>query len=565
MNIDDNKKKFLLATLNSSLPEKVQKASNQLSIVSSLTSQLMKQDDKAAWFKLLLRMNGDDAIKLLSAQAEISLELLKSLKPVWDFNYLSCNQSLPWSLEIIERFAIQWDWEWLLNNPSISDLVFDGLGRSFILQKSAEFSALDEQRTDFSDESNAILLGISTPCSIKQYQINNENLNWHELIVSKRLPALVFDESDIEELITKITKKGAAQGNPNFQYILGWMHYYGKGGISKNEMLSALFYEQAATQGHSLAQFQVASMYDDSDGVQQDSSRATEFYEMAVEQGHVKAMCNLGLKYKEYGGVEQDYVRAVEFYEMAESYWQTDVRNINCAMVEGIARSMLHLADMFEESRGVIKDDNRIRNLRERALQLLEQESTQWEADSKCIILLAGMYVVDKGVKPDYARAVELFQLAVDQDDADAQLILGNMFKTGMGVEKDYARAVELFQLAVDQGEASAQCNLAIMYKTGGGVEQNYARAIELFQLAADQGLATAQCILANMYEEGIGVEQDYARAVELYQLGVDQDDANAQLGLAVMYFEGKGVEQDNARAEELWGLYQLDIKQGEL
>ena len=372
----------------------------------------MEQDDKDAWFNLLLRMNGDDAIKLLSAQAKISLDLLKSFKPVWDFNYLSCNQSLPWSLGIIERFAIQWDWEWLLNNPSISDSVFDGLGRSFILQKSVGFSALDELLLKFSDKSNAMLLEASTPWSIKQYQINNENLNWHELIVSKRLPALVFDEAAIEELITKITQKGAAQGNPNFQYILGWMHGYGKGGVSKNEMLSALFYEQAATQGHSLAQYQVALMY--ADGVRQDHSRATEFYEMAVEQGHTQAMCNLGLRYAAGKFVEKDNARAVELYEMAESYWQSDVRNINCTMVEGIAKSMLHLANIFEINRGVVKDDNRIRNLRERALQLLEQESTQWEADSGCILKLGFMYSIGDGVKEDNARAKELLDRITD-------------------------------------------------------------------------------------------------------------------------------------------------------
>ena len=61
------------------------------------------------------------------------------------------------------------------------------------------------------------------------------------------------------------------------------------------------------------------------------------------------------------------------------------------------------------------------------------------------------------------AKAVELFQKAADQGNADAQNNLGVMYYSGEGVPSDTAKAAEWFKKAAAQGNADAQANLDAM------------------------------------------------------------------------------------------------------
>ena len=62
---------------------------------------------------------------------------------------------------------------------------------------------------------------------------------------------------------------------------------------------------------------------------------------------------------------------------------------------------------------------------------------------------------------------------------------LAKKYYSGDGVEKSYEKAIELWQKATEQGDAEAQNNLGVCYKYGYGVEQSYEKAIELFAKAA--------------------------------------------------------------------------------
>ena len=161
----------------------------------------------------------------------------------------------------------------------------------------------------------------------------------------------------------------------------------------------------------------------------------------------------------------------------------------------------------------------------------------------------------------NYEKAVEYYQLAADQNNADAQLWLGYCYDHGYGVTQDYEKAVEYYQLAADQGNASAQNNLGYCYYYGYGVAQDYGKAVEYFQMAADQGNVSAQNSLGNCYKNGYGVTQDYVKAVEYYQLASDQGDASAQNNLGYCYDYGYGVTQDYKKAVEY---YQLAADQGD-
>ena len=86
------------------------------------------------------------------------------------------------------------------------------------------------------------------------------------------------------------------------------------------------------------------------------------------------------------------------------------------------------------------------------------------------------------------ARAVELYALAAEQEDAQAQCALGNLYFTGNGVEQDRARAAELYTRAAEQGDVQALSCLAECYEAGCGVPCDLDRAIALYDQAAALG-----------------------------------------------------------------------------
>ena len=86
---------------------------------------------------------------------------------------------------------------------------------------------------------------------------------------------------------------------------------------------------------------------------------------------------------------------------------------------------------------------------------------------------------------PDFK---ETFQVA-KQGNAKAQYNLGGMYYNGKGVRKDYAQAVQWYRKAAEQGLAEAQFNLGLMYYNGQGVRQNLVIAKEWYGKACDNGL----------------------------------------------------------------------------
>ena len=100
------------------------------------------------------------------------------------------------------------------------------------------------------------------------------------------------------------------------------------------------------------------------------------------------------------------------------------------------------------------------------------------------------------GVEDDEQTAVERYQKAAEQGDADAQHSLGWCYSSGTGVEKDEQKAVEWYQKAAKQGYAQAQYNLGVCYQHGSGVKKDEQKAFEWYQKAAEEGYIKAQNLI---------------------------------------------------------------------
>ena len=85
--------------------QEVQRASRQLALAGQVGKQLVLNDERRRWVALLSRIKPENAVKFLSIRMPLSLDLLERYKDKWEWFFLPSNESLPWSLELIERFA----------------------------------------------------------------------------------------------------------------------------------------------------------------------------------------------------------------------------------------------------------------------------------------------------------------------------------------------------------------------------------------------------------------------------------------------------------------------------
>ena len=77
------------------------------------------------------------------------------------------------------------------------------------------------------------------------------------------------------------------------------------------------WYEKAAAQGNTGAQYNLGVLYDEGKGVTQDYGQARAWYEKAAALDFAPAQYNLGVLYNKGKGVTQDYGQARAWFEKA--------------------------------------------------------------------------------------------------------------------------------------------------------------------------------------------------------------------------------------------------------
>jgi TPR repeat protein len=114
----------------------------------------------------------------------------------------------------------------------------------------------------------------------------------------------------VEDWYEKTEK--AAQGNAKKDAQLADEHY------ERKEFKKAFeLFKQAAEADDAYAQYSLAYLYANGEGIKKDHVQAAHWYTKAAEQGYAKAQRNLGFCYVEGEGVSQDYKKAVHWYSKA--------------------------------------------------------------------------------------------------------------------------------------------------------------------------------------------------------------------------------------------------------
>ena len=209
-------------------------------------------------------------------------------------------------------------------------------------------------------------------------------------------------------------QKAAEQGHSDAQFWLG-VSYYRNEGVPWDENKAVYWWQKSAEQGHSDAQFWLGLSYYKNEGVPWDENKAVYWWQKSAEQGNALAQFNLGDIYSNGRQIPHDYKKAVYWYQKSAE--------------QGNAEAQFNLGDIYSNGNALA--------------QYVLGESYSKHTDG-----LSG-----KEIPPqDYKKAFHWYQKAAEQGYADAQVSLGCMYDSGQGVPQDKQKAFVWFSLARAQG-----------------------------------------------------------------------------------------------------------------
>jgi TPR repeat protein len=202
----------------------------------------------------------------------------------------------------------------------------------------------------------------------------------------------------------------------------------------KDYQLALMWLTPLADKGHTKARYYLGWMYQNGLGVAIDYPKAAYWYRLAAEQNDSSSQAELGYLYQMGLGVAPDDNLAVQWYAKSAK--------------AGDQQGQMHLATMYRDGRGVARNFKEA----ERWFSMAADQGSAWAQMSLGLLYTHG----GDGLPQDYARAVDLFRKAADQNDPDALYNLGWAYESGLGVPQDRQQAIEWYNKAAAKGRLHA-------------------------------------------------------------------------------------------------------------
>ena len=149
---------------------------------------------------------------------------------------------------------------------------------------------------------------------------------------------------------------------------------------------------------------------------------------------------------------------------------------------------------------------------------------------------MAVYYQLENSYPHDLNKAIDYFNLAVEQNFILAMILLGKLYSDGKSGVQNYGKAKELFETAIELGSISAISLLANLYCYGKGVPKDFKKAKELTQMAVDKGDVNALVVLGLMWQEGTGGEKDIKEARKLFEAALEKNHPTALNRILILY-----------------------------
>ncbi|OHT12254.1 hypothetical protein TRFO_18063 [Tritrichomonas foetus] len=398
-------------------------------------------------------------------------------------------------------------------------------------------------------------------------------INYFQL-ASKKLPAAMYNYGlEFER------KKQTAQANKMIKqaadnkYAPAAEHYaqmmYANDEISE----AAKYYQIAADAGIANAQFEIANMLIDGNGITQDVSKAKKYLKKAAEQNHHNA-AYLYAKYLEEShkwkesakyyklAADNGNVNAIEFYAKMQLSGKCGKKNIeealkyyklgseknseNCKVQYAVlTHDKEFLKKIAEKNSDAMYEYALMIDNNEESLKYLKEAARNSNVDAN--YELGRIYkFAEKGVKRNIAESNHYFKTAADLGSPKAQAEMGFIFYNGsVFCNKDPQTAAKYFKLAADNGNDIGQLNYALML-----LNREYTFFDELEETSPSYSSQNSQNSQANNEIDSSQYDLNASRAVKYLQMAADQHMPQAQYHLAKQLMCGEGISVDMNKAE---------------
>ncbi len=349
-------------------------------------------------------------------------------------------------------------------------------------------------------------------------------------------------------------KKAAENGLPEAEYNQGLVYENGGYGIPAAPQLAIMHYKVAADLKHPGALYNLGRLYSAGIAVPQDLKVAGDYFYQAAALGLPEANYALAVWYMNTRPAEKE--QDPEMNKMILSYIDAAIKdNVPEAFtLKGIAyeKGWLGLTQNIDKAIELYNQGNytgdqsaqgrvAILLIKDKKYDLaLSQLSSAVndEHNSTAMCLLGDMYLNGTGVPADANKATQYYQNAADMNNPCGLFRLGLHYYEQQ--TPDYKKAFEYFNRALETGNADAETYLGVMYASGLGVPESHSRALKYFNSAALSGSHVAENELGRIYLNGIGTKQDYDLAMKYFSSAAEADypPAIANLETAASWYQ---------------------------
>jgi uncharacterized protein len=138
-------------------------------------------------------------------------------------------------------------------------------------------------------------------------------------------------------------------------------------------------------------------------------------------------------------------------------------------------------------------------------------------------------YALGQVLPQDDKKAVKWYRLAAEQGNSEAQYALGVMYVKGRGVLASEEEAMKWFRFYLGQTIIRlGQTNIEEQNNIYSLAKRNVIAALKILVDDAMAGMVTAQYYLGDLYRDGIGVPRNYVSAYMWYNLSALQGNDNS-------------------------------------
>lgn len=285
-------------------------------------------------------------------------------------------------------------------------------------------------------------------------------------------------------------KQQALNGNAIAQYTLATMYQQAKA-VQQNKAAALSWYQKSAQQNYLIAQYALIAIYQSNDKINDSVKDITYWHKKITEPRSISLLSQQ----------KQDFDQVTNFLEKLAIKNNTDAQYLLATLYSGnrneeIANYWFLRAAMAGDKNaqyyiGITYTDKLGLINRTQGIYWLEKSAMQDFLDAE--IVLASTYEQSNEYEPDFEKAAYWYERAANQGDAKAQSFIAGMYRDGKGVTLDKQKALMWYKKAALQGDAFSQYNLGQMYETGNGVTQDIKQALYWYRQGAKQGHTASQ------------------------------------------------------------------------